>query len=132
MEFNLGEGRTYAKVFRMNSDRRSQVRQVAVAVTILGALAFLVVGGLVGWRFLPGILGEWIGTMVGVLTTPFFLESSFIAIGFVIVMSLNIWRRQKEGDEFVDLEQFSENDGAMDPEGTKRSSESSLSNGRRG
>lgn len=82
-----------------------RVKQVAVGVVILMTLTLLVAGSLMGWRLLPGLLGEWVGTMIGILTTPFFMEASFAILGLVTVISLNIWRRRKDGDEFVYLEQ---------------------------
>ncbi len=69
------------------------------------ALMVVVTGLLTGWRLLPGLLGEWVGTMIGILTTPFFMEASFIILGLVIVIGLNLWRQHKDGDEFVYLEQ---------------------------
>ncbi len=82
-----------------------RAKQVAVGAGILIGLALIISGALVGWQYLPGILGEWVGSMIGIMTTPFFLEASFIAIGLLIVISLNIWRRHKEGDELVYLEE---------------------------
>lgn len=88
------------------------MRQVAVGVPILLVLAVAVVGLLVGWRSLPGLLGQWIGTMLGVMMTPFFLEASFAILGIAIVIALNIWRRQKEGDELVFLEEMNDSEDA--------------------
>ncbi len=88
------------------TDEDNRVKQIVVGAMILVGLAFVVCGVLVGWRYLPGLLGEWIGTMVGVLTTPFFLEASFILIGLTVVVAINHWRQKREGDEFVYLEQI--------------------------
>lgn len=74
------------------------------------ALAVLVCATLYGWRYLPGFLGEWVGTMIGALTTPFLLEASFLVIGLCIVVWLNHWRRQKAGDELVYLERVEGDD----------------------
>ena len=82
-----------------------RVKQVAIGAGILIVLAVVVTGLLVGWRLLPGLLGEWVGTMIGIMTTPFFMEASFAILGLVIVISLNHWRMHKDGDEFVYLEQ---------------------------
>ncbi len=82
-----------------------RVKQVAIGAGILIVLTVSITGLLIGWRLLPGLLGEWIGMMVGLMSTPFILEASFICLGFLIVLGINIWRRQKEGDEFVYLEQ---------------------------
>jgi hypothetical protein len=87
---------------RLRDDR---VKQVAIGVGILMTLAVVVPGTLMGWRYLPGLLGEWIGTMIGIMTTPFFMEASFLILGLVTVIALNYWRTAKEGDEFVYLEQ---------------------------
>lgn len=84
-----------------------RVKQVAIGAGILVVLMVSISGLLIGWPLLPGLLGEWIGTMVGVMSTPFFLEGSFICIGLLIVFCVNIWRRRRDGDEFVYLEQVS-------------------------
>lgn len=82
-----------------------RVKQVGIAATILMTIMVTVTGLLLGWRFIPGILGEWVGTIMGILTTPFFMEASFVILGFLIVVLLNNWRQHKDGDEFVYLEQ---------------------------
>ncbi len=83
------------------------MRQVAIGAGILLVITVVVTGLLLGWRLLPGVLGEWVGTMLGILTTPFFMEASFVVLGLVIVILLNHWRRIKDGDEFMYLEQVS-------------------------
>ncbi len=89
---------------RMNEDPRA--KQIAVGAAIILVLALTVCGCLLGWGYLPGLLGEWVGTMVGVLTTPFFMEASFICIGLTVVVALNSWRQSRDGDELVYLEQL--------------------------
>jgi hypothetical protein len=42
--------------------------------------------------------------MIGIMTTPFFMEASFAILGLVTVIALNIWRQRKNGDEFVYLD----------------------------
>lgn len=78
-----------------------------------GSLIVMVLGGfmlgLLFWRQIPGFLGESIGKIVGLLSTPFFLESSFVIFGFLIVIGLNSWRKYREGDEFVSLDRFEKN-----------------------
>ena len=87
------------------ADEESRGKQIAVGACILGVLTLAVCGALVGWRYLPGLLGEWIGTMVGVMTTPFFLEASFVIIGLMVVVVVNHWRQKRAGEELVYLEQ---------------------------
>jgi uncharacterized membrane protein len=85
--------------------RDERVKQVTIGVVIFLSIAVVAVTSLVGWRLLPGLLGEWIGVIVGILSTPVFLEISFAILGLMIVLALNHWRQHKDGDEFVYLEQ---------------------------
>lgn len=92
----------------------NRIKQIAIGAGLLMLLAVLVCGALIGWRYLPGLLGEWIGTMIGVMTTPFFLETSFVIIGLTVVIAINHWRQTRDGDELVYLEQI---EGAEVPKG---------------
>jgi uncharacterized membrane protein len=90
------------------TSEENRIRQVIVAVVILAIVTGLVCGALIGSRYLPGLMGEWIGMMIGVMTTPFFMEASFVILGLVIVIALNTWRRNRDGDELVFLERVDE------------------------
>lgn len=89
-------------------------RQIAVGAAILLTIALVVCSLLIGWRHLPGLLGEWLGLMIGVMTTPFFLEASFAILGLTVVLAINHWRQKSSGDELVYLEQVNESDGLPD------------------
>jgi hypothetical protein len=88
-----------------DSVNENRGKQIAVGAVIL----FLVFGGvaclLLFWRYIPGVVGESVGTFVGVISTPFFLEASFMMLGFMIVVLLNSWRRRKAGDDFVEFDE---------------------------
>jgi len=73
-------------------------------------LAVTVCAVLLGWGHLPGLLGQWVGTMIGAMTSPFLMEASFFVIGLCIVVLLNHWRRKRDGDDFVYLEQVEPRD----------------------
>lgn len=83
----------------------NRTKQIFAGAGILTVLTLLVTGTLLGWRHVPGLAGEWLGTVIGIMTTPFFLEGSFLLLGLVTVVTLNGWKRQREGDEFVYLEE---------------------------
>lgn len=83
--------------------RDERFRQVAVGVVILAAILAVTLG-IRAASALPGALGEFFGTITGVMSTPVFLEISFAVIGFLIVLGLNHWRAQREGDEFVEMD----------------------------
>ena len=48
-----------------------------VGGTILLVVACLVISLLMFWREIPGLLGETVGKVVGIMSTPFFMETSF-------------------------------------------------------
>ncbi len=98
----------------MERGKDERVKQVAIGAAFLLTLAIAVPSALLGWRLLPGLWGEWLGTVVGLLTTPFVMESSFVILGILIVITLNHWRRMKEGDDFVFLEQVNEKHAPRD------------------
>lgn len=84
--------------------RHERKKQVAVGLAVIAGVAGLIL--LIAWaRFLPGIGGEFFGRILGTISTPFLMEASFIILGFVLVMSLNLWRQRREGDELVYLEE---------------------------
>ena len=89
----------------MGSMTNEQKRQVAIGVAILLTIALVVCGLLLWVPHVPGFLGEWLGFMVGVVTTPFLLEISFGLFGLTLVLLINHLRQNKSGDELVYLEQ---------------------------
>jgi hypothetical protein len=86
------------------------MRQILSGVFLLMGIMVVVCSLLLGYRFLPGLLGEWVGTMVGLATTPFLLEASFVVLGFCVVFWLNHRHEQKDGNEWVYLEQVVDKD----------------------
>lgn len=104
----------------MEGFKDERVKHVVIGASLLTLLAVTMATLLLGWRYIPGLLGEWIGTAMGILTTPFFLEGSFMILGLITVVTLNTWRRHRDGDEFVYLEQVSGPDVPADmPERSK-------------
>lgn len=90
----------------MARERDERYKQLGVGMIILIVVTVVVVGLLGGWRYIPGVVGEWIGIVMGVATTPFILETTFFLLGLTIVLFLNSYRRHREGDEFVYLDQI--------------------------
>lgn len=81
-------------------------KQIFVGGAILFIVSALTVTFLLFGRFIPGVVGESFRMLAGVISTPFFMEASFFMLGVVIVVALNAWRRHREGDEFVTIEQM--------------------------
>ncbi|HSP44059.1 MAG TPA: hypothetical protein VLO11_14390 [Luteolibacter sp.] len=82
-----------------------RIRQIAAAAGIVLGVGAVVCAGLLLWPLIPGLAGEWLGFVVGVVTTPFFMEASFAVLGLSLVLAINHWRQKKAGDELVYLEQ---------------------------
>lgn len=98
----------------------NQKKQIVVGAAILLLLAFLAAGVVIGAHSIPGVVGEWISMMVGLMTTPVFLEISAFLVGLMVVLAINHWRQIRNGDELVYLE---EADGIADlPEHVKPAS----------
>jgi uncharacterized membrane protein len=98
----------------MNEVKDERVKQVAVGAVILMTIAILVPSALLGWRLVPGLWGEWLGMVIGLMTTPFVMETTFLILGIVLVVTINHWRRTKEGDDFVFLDQINAQDAPKD------------------
>lgn len=79
-------------------------KQILVGGVIITVLTIIIVSFLICWRLIPGWVGDSFGMIAGLMSTPFLMEGSFLLIGLLIVIALNIWRRHKEGDECVFLE----------------------------
>ncbi len=89
---------------KAKDDGENRGKQILVGGIILLCVSVFVVSFLMGWRYVPGWVGESLGTIAGIMSTPFFMEASFALLGLVIVIGLNAWRRHKTGDEFVTIE----------------------------
>ena len=93
----------------MDATDRQRNGQIFKGVAFLLGITGSVCAVLAGWGHLPDVLAEWIGWMIGIATSPFFMEVSCIVIGFVLIVGINHWRNLRDGDEFVTLPQESPN-----------------------
>jgi len=89
----------------------NQKKQIVVGAGILLLLAFIVAGVVMNAHVIPGVVGEWISMMVGLMTTPIILETSAFIGGLMVVLTINHWRQKRDGDELVYLDEV---DGAAD------------------
>ncbi len=83
----------------------NQKKQIVVGAGILLLLAFIVAGVVMNAHVIPGVVGEWISMMVGLMTTPIILETSAFIGGLMVVLTINHWRQKRDGDELVYLEE---------------------------
>lgn len=85
-------------------DPRPRRRLLLAGFSVISGLCLLLALLWLG-RGLPGFPGEVFRMITGLLTTPIFMEVSFLLIGLLIVLGINAWRRRRDGDECVHLEQ---------------------------
>lgn len=92
-------------VMNKQSSSENRGKQVAVGGVIIFVFMSAVTSLLLFWRYIPGWVGESVGKVAGLISTPFILEASFFVMGLGIVVLLNSWRRNKDGDDFVEFEE---------------------------
>lgn len=105
----LGPGWCKLPLMTLRGDDE-RVKQMAIAVGILLAVACGVVALWLGWMRIPGPVGEFLGMVVGIMSTPFFLEASFVIVGILILIVVNAIQRQREGDLFLTPEELEARD----------------------
>jgi hypothetical protein len=98
----------------MSNARDQRNRQIVWAAVILIGIGLVVSATLLFGRKLPGLWGEWASTLIGVMTTPFLMEASFVLIGISIVALVNHVAALRSGDEWVSLESFEAAEGDKD------------------
>lgn len=84
-----------------SSPRRWWLAPLLFGIAILAGLA-------VAWKMnetAREVIAKGVMTLAGTLATPFILESSIALVGLAIVLTINQWRLQKEGDGWVYLAQ---------------------------
>ncbi|MES2997556.1 MAG: hypothetical protein V4733_12175 [Verrucomicrobiota bacterium] len=64
-----------------------------------------------------GLPGEWLAYVMGMATTPFIMEATFLFLGFMLIVWINHVRRVKDGDEFVELDSFKDHGDRKKPGG---------------
>jgi ABC-type amino acid transport system permease subunit len=92
--------------------RSERTRQVTIGALVIAGVwgLFLLLVMATG---LPGLAGEFFARIAAIVTTPFLMEASVIILGFILVLLINHWRRHREGDELVYLDEVEDAPKAM-------------------
>jgi hypothetical protein len=83
---------------------RDRLRPILAAACFFLCAAILIHVFLLLHPHVPGVLGAWMSTIGGVVTTPFFMEASLAVLGLSVVSIINHWRLKIGGDELVEIE----------------------------
>lgn len=99
---------THSQKPTREKDDDPRPKQLAVGLGILGVILLVVPAFYIIWHFVPGVFGEFLGVIAGIISTPFLLEICFAILGLIIVVALNNMRMKRNGDEFVYLEEVAD------------------------
>ncbi|MGB0776175.1 MAG: hypothetical protein ACPG32_00730 [Akkermansiaceae bacterium] len=66
---------------------------------------FLVLGGIAAAAYLPGYGGEVGRLCLAWVTSPFIMESTIFFLALTLLFGINGWRRQREGDDYLELDE---------------------------
>jgi len=86
-------------------DFENRGKQFFVGALIIATISGGVICLVCFWRLIPGWVGETVGMIAGLISSPFTLEVSFFLMGLVSVVLLNSWRRKLAGDDFVEVDE---------------------------
>jgi len=83
---------------------KAWVKTLMVGCSIM--MAFFFILALVGItaHYSTGFVQETAAKIGGLMSSPVIMELSFFFIGFILLLSYNIYRRKSEGDDFVEME----------------------------
>lgn len=66
---------------------------------------FVCLGGIAASAYLPGFSGELGRMLLAWITSPFLMESALFFLALTLLFAINAWRRNKEGDDWVQLDE---------------------------
>jgi len=83
---------------------KTWVKNLTIGCSIMMAFFFiLAIIGLTA-HFSSGFVQEVAAKIGGMMSSPVIMELSFFCIGFILLISYNIYKRKVDGDDFVEME----------------------------
>lgn len=79
-------------------------KQIAIGAALI-VFFFLCLGAVAASAFLPGFAGEFGQACLSLITSPFLMETAIFFLALTLLFAINGWRRQREGDDWVELDQ---------------------------
>lgn len=71
-------------------------------------LFFVGLVGIAAAAYLPGFAGELGRMCLAWITSPFLMESALFFLALTLLFAINAWRRSKDGDDWVQLDENGE------------------------
>ncbi len=66
---------------------------------------FVVLVGVAASAYLPGFAGELGRMCLSWITSPFLMESALFFLALTLLFAINAWRRSKDGEDWVELDE---------------------------
>lgn len=82
----------------------AQKTQIWIGVVLI-AFFFLCLGGIAAFAYLPGYAGEVGRLCLAFVTSPFLMETSIAFLALTLLFAINGWRRIREGDDYLELDE---------------------------
>jgi len=79
-------------------------KQIALGAGLI-VIFFLGLGAVAATAFLPGYAGEFGQACLSLITSPFLMESAIFFLSLTLLFAINGWRRQREGSDWVKLDE---------------------------
>ena len=83
----------------MSSNKRTLLTGFAL-ISLFFSGAFIIWAG----SYIPGNIGYTFRFIAGLISTPFIMEATIAIVSLFIVLTLNAYRREKEGDDYMTIE----------------------------
>lgn len=66
---------------------------------------FLCLGAIAATAYMPGYSGELGRLCLAMVTSPFLMEWALFFLALTLLLGINGWRRNREGDDWVSLDE---------------------------
>lgn len=83
---------------------KTWVKTLMIGCSIMMAFFFILAAIGLTAHYATGIVQETAAKIGGMMSSPVIMELSFFFIGFILLLSYNIYKRKTEGDDFVEME----------------------------
>ena len=83
---------------------KTWVKTLIVGCSIMMAFFFILAAVGMTAHYSTGFLQETAAKIGGMMSSPVIMELSFFFIGFILLCCYNIYRRNADGDDFVEME----------------------------
>lgn len=82
----------------------SRKKQIMIGMSLI-VFFFLCLGAIAATAYMPGYSGELGRLCLAMVTSPFLMEWALFFLALTLLLGINGWRRNREGDDWVSLDE---------------------------